>query len=299
MFLFERRFAFLISLAYLLQCAALAQSVALSAAPASGAIGGLTSFNLSLATATGAQPAALQWTMSYSPSDISSLSLTIAGTAASAAKTLSCAPAAGSTTCLIYGMNTAVIADGVIAQVSVGLSPTTAAASTVVQIAGAVASTATGSSINATGTGRQITIQSAANAKLTSLVCSPATLVGSGSVNCTVSLSGAAPALGFPVLLSSNNANLPVPASITVSGGSKVASFQVSAAAVKSNQSVVITASANGVLAVFVCFADRSSAIDEPGLYSDDACRIRQRELHCFAERCGARLGFPSPTLEQ
>ena len=120
MCLFERRFAFLISSACLLQCAALAQSAALSAAPASGTIGGLTSFNLSLATASGAQPAALQWTMSYSPSDISSLSLTIAGTAASAAKTLSCAPGAGSTTCLIYGMNTTVIADGVIAQVSCG-----------------------------------------------------------------------------------------------------------------------------------------------------------------------------------
>jgi hypothetical protein len=96
MFSLERRIAFLISIPCFLHCAALAQSVALSAAPASGAIGGLTSFNLSVAAAGGALPVALQWTISYSPSDISSLSLSIAGTAASASKTLACAQAAGS-----------------------------------------------------------------------------------------------------------------------------------------------------------------------------------------------------------
>jgi hypothetical protein len=228
-----------------MQCA-LAQSVGISAAPASGARGGLASFPLSVTATGGAQPVALQWTIRYSASDVSSLSLTIAGTAAVASKTLACAQTAGSMTCLIYGMNTTTIADGVIAQVVVGLSATTGATSTTLQVTGVVAATAAGDSIQATGTGNQIIIQS--STRLTGLACSPVTIIGSGSVNCTVSLTAPAPSVGFPVALSSSNANLTLPVRITVPGGSKSASFLAHSAAVTTDQFALVSASANGVL---------------------------------------------------
>ena len=54
--------------------------------------------------------------------------------------------------------------------------------------------------------------------------------------------------LASRLIFSSNNANLTVPASITVPGGSPGSKCQANAAAVKSNQTVVITGTANGVL---------------------------------------------------
>ena len=119
------KFFYIILIVCLTACAALAQTAAISAAPSSGVAGGQATFNISLSG--GAQPAALQWTIGYSTADIASVSVTVAGTAASTAKTVSCTDKAGSTTCLIYGMNTAVIPDGAIAQVSVRLSPTVTA----------------------------------------------------------------------------------------------------------------------------------------------------------------------------
>ena len=282
MFSFECRIAFLISIPCLLQCA-LAQSVGVSAAPAGGATGGLASFPLSVTATGGAQPVALQWTISYSVSDVSSISLTIGGTAAIASKTLACAQTAGSTTCLIYGMNTTTIADGVIAQVVVGLSATTGATSTTLQVTGVVAATAAGDSIQASGTGNQIIIQS--STRLTGLGCSPVTIIGSGSVNCTVSLTAPAPSVGFPVALSSSNANLTLPVRITVPGGSKSASFLANSAAVTTNQFALVSASANGVI---------------QSLYIMLAAPAQLRSLSCNPVRIpGGTSGICTVTLSQ
>ena len=81
-----------------------AQTVALSAAAASGQPGNAATFNMSLATSAGAQPTAMQWTLGYSPADVSSISATAAGTAATAAKTVTCAnKGTGTVTCVLYG----------------------------------------------------------------------------------------------------------------------------------------------------------------------------------------------------
>jgi len=77
-------------------------------------------------------------------------------------------------------------------------------------------------------------------------LCSPAALVGAGSVSCTVSLNGLAGVGGLAVSLASNSASLVVPASVTVPAGSNSAGFTGTASAVSANVTAVITAAVNG-----------------------------------------------------
>ena len=197
-----RRLSCLLLMACYPQCAALAQTVAISAAPASGLIGGTTSFNISISTAGGAQPVALQWTMGYSTTDISSLSVTVAGTASTAAKTISCGNGTGTTTCLLYGMSPAVIASGVVAQVTANLSPTSTAASTAIQITAASASDQSPKYHRRNGYREPDHTSERRLQELTGLTCSPGSINVAGSISCTVSLSGQALTAGFPVALS-------------------------------------------------------------------------------------------------
>ena len=93
------------------------------------------------------------------------------------------------------------------------------------------------------------TVQSAPTGPtLQSLTLTPATVVGGGSVTGTIVLSGAAPAGGLPVELSSTSSSAPVPAvSVSVLGGQSSATFTISTTVVSSNQTVTITASLAGV----------------------------------------------------
>jgi hypothetical protein len=202
---------------------------------------------MSIVTTAGALPVALQWTLGYSPVDVSSISATVAGTAATAAATVTCANVSGAVNCVLYGLDDTVVADGVVAQVTVNLSPTTVDVSTAIPVSGVVASTRVGTAISASGTGTVIAIaQSSGSVGVSALSCSPAALVGAGSVSCTVTLSGPAPSGGLAVSLASSSASLVVPASVTVASGSNTAGFTGTASAVSANVTVVITASANG-----------------------------------------------------
>ena len=245
--LFRRSYIPVVLMAWLPCASALAQSVALSATSASGTAGATATFSLSLASAAGAQPVSLQWTLAYSTTDVSSISVVAAGTAASTGKSVACSSGSGTITCLAYGMNAAVIADGAVAQVVATLSPTTTAASTPIQLLNVSASDASGLAIPTSGSGASLAIAAGSLAGVSGVSCAPATITGAGSVSCTVSLNGAAPAGGVPVTLSSNNPSLTVPASVSVPAGAVSANFTAAAAAVASSQLVSITASANGL----------------------------------------------------
>ena len=214
---------------------AFSQTVSLSASNVAGVPGGTSAFTVSLASG-GAQPSGLEWTMNYSTSGITGLEVAVAGTAASANKTVACTPGSGTVTCILYGMNETVIPDGVVAQVSVSLAPTATAANTVIQFTNAAASDVTGSALAATATGPQVTLE--ALPIVSALACTPTTITGAGSLTCTVTTSAST-----AVALSSNSASLTVPANVTVSGTS--ATFTATAAAVTTAQTAVITASAN------------------------------------------------------
>lgn len=90
---------------------------------------------------------------------------------------------------------------------------------------------------------RQVSVQS--------LTCANQSMTGAGTTSCTVTLSSWAPRSGTTVSLSSNNAAVSVPASVTVSSGATTASFTAAVAAVTAAQTAGISASAGGATASF------------------------------------------------
>src|SRR3954469_8143657 len=102
------------------------QSANLSLGSSATTPGGSVTLDLTL-TASGSQPAGLQWAIQYSTADISSVAVSGGATAAAAGKSLACNP--GGTMCLVYGVNQTVIGDGVVARITFAVSPGTTSAS--------------------------------------------------------------------------------------------------------------------------------------------------------------------------
>jgi hypothetical protein len=88
---------------------------------------------------------------------------------------------------------------------------------------------------------------SAGPAVLSTVSVNPATVVGGASSTGTVSLSGAAPAGGAMVTLSSSSGSAGTPASVTVAAGATAATFAVSTSAVTSPVSAQISGLYGGV----------------------------------------------------
>ncbi len=106
---------------------------------------------------------------------------------------------------------------------------------------------AVGISLSGTGT----TADKQPTTLLNGLSCSFGAMTGSGTDNCTVTLSGAAASGGMTVSLSSNSSSVKVPASVTVAANANKATFQATVSAVSSAQTGTLTASAGGVTETF------------------------------------------------
>src|ERR1700691_3221410 len=91
-----------------------------SGAPGTGVV-----LNLSMSDPNNTQPASLQWVMTYSTVDFSGVVVAAGASATAASKTLSCNTAAGTSTCVLYGMNETPIASGVVATVTLTISGST------------------------------------------------------------------------------------------------------------------------------------------------------------------------------
>ncbi len=215
---------------------AVAQVSSLSLSSGTGSPGTTTGLALSFGGG-GTAPAALQWTFSYPPSQISAVSATAGPAATAAGKTLSCSSAQGSLTCLLAGLNTSAIAAGIVANVQVTL--TANATTTLIGISNPVGVAATGSVLPAlTTTGGIVAVPA-----LSSITCAPGSLNGGQISTCTVTLTQTAPTGGSSVILASNDPLLTVPASVSVAAGATTATFSATAAAsIASNQSATVTA---------------------------------------------------------
>src|ERR1019366_6206591 len=189
----------------------------------SGAVtpGGTTVLNLSLTSPS--SMAAVQWTFGYPAASVGSMTVAAGPALTSAGKTLSCVGAAGSSTCIAWGLNSTAISDGVVATVSVTPSGNSAVPITI------------GNSQGVSPTGVATAISS--------IACSPGTLVPSSSSTCTVTLAGSG---GGVIGLSSNSANLTVPASVTIPFGSISGTFLAAASAFTADQTATVTATLNG-----------------------------------------------------
>lgn len=223
------------------------QQVALSLGSASAPPGSTVTIPLSLSSSGGAQPTSLQWTMAYPPT-LSVVGVSAGSSAASVAKSVVCATVSGSTTCVLFGMNTLTIGNGQVATATFLIASGTAAGTASLSLSNVVASNAAGSSIPTSATGGAITIlQPVSVTSLNNLSCSPVTVNSPGSSSCSITLTGPAPSSGFSVSLSVNNTNVTVPGSVTVPGGATSAAFTASVAAVSADQSATLTAAAGGV----------------------------------------------------
>jgi hypothetical protein len=100
--------------------------------------------------------------------------------------------------------------------------------------------------VNLSGTGATAT-----TAVLSALSCSSASMTGSGTDACKVTLDAAAPTGGLNVNLASSNAAVKVPATVTVAANATSATFTATVASVTSAQKVTLTASAGGVSETF------------------------------------------------
>ena len=210
--------------------------------------GGTASLSLSLTSTSGNQPAALQWTFTYSPTAITNISAVATNDDNTAGKTLSCTAAAGTYTCFLTGitstgLNANPIPNVVIATVSATISPT--ASSAPIGITNAMAVAPSGAPISAGGTGGTISVS--VPITVTSLSCNPMAVTSSASTTCTVGVSQAV-SVNTAVALSDNNALLTIPASVTVLAGASSGTFIATAGNLPSNQSATITASLNGSL---------------------------------------------------
>lgn len=94
---------------------------------------GTASWNLSLDSAPGTEPAAVQWTFQYSNSDIKDLTVDEGPVLTSAGKTVMCAGDAAAYTCLTVGANTKTIANGTIARLTGVLASSIATATILIK----------------------------------------------------------------------------------------------------------------------------------------------------------------------
>lgn len=197
--------------------------------------GGSTSLSLNL-TSSGTSLAAVQWAFSYSPVQLTGVSVITGPASAAAGKTLSCLSASGTTTCLVSGLNGNAIGTGTVAFLNATLAPGASAAS--VQITRALASDNGGNGVALTNVSGGI-ISAPISFLLT---CTPTTLSSAGKSNCSVTLSQSAPAAGSVISLASNNSLLSVPPSVTVPAGATSAGFTATAGSpIASNQNAVVT----------------------------------------------------------
>ena len=136
--------------------------------------------------------------------------------------------------CLVAGLNTAVLAGGVVATVAVQPSPQTSAGNSSIHITNAFAAEADGTVSPAASSAAVIT--------LTGIQCAPSILVTPAVAVCTVSLATAAGSGGATFGLFSSNPNLTMPASVTVAADARRATFSISASAVSAGGSATVTA---------------------------------------------------------
>lgn len=137
---------------------ATAQDVTLSVGTGAAQPGMEARVDISVSSTAGKEPAGLQWTLDKTPSDILSIAHIVGPAAIAAGKTqISCNETATKAECVLVGLNTNTIANGVVATAIIGTAPGWTV-DIPVGISGVVAVDAAGSGLSATGTPGAITL---------------------------------------------------------------------------------------------------------------------------------------------
>ncbi|MBZ5586037.1 MAG: hypothetical protein LAQ30_28375, partial [Acidobacteriia bacterium] len=210
---------------------------ALGLSSATAAADGSATLNLSLSSPAGSEPAGVQWTLAYAPSDIISISAVAGPSATAAGKSLNCSLTSGAYACLLAGMNTTPMQNGVVAVVSVTIASGIAGAP--ISVTNALGVSPGGNSTPVNGAGGSITPLPPSPITVSGLTCNPNSLGSGANSTCTVTVSRTG---GATVTLSDNAALLTTPASVTVGAGSTTATFTASAGTIATDQTATVTA---------------------------------------------------------
>ena len=222
---------------------AAAQTFALSSA--TGPASGTAVMSLTLSTSSAA-PTALQWTMQFPAASVLGLNVTPGAAAAGAGKSISCVPASGSYTCVLYGPNATTIPAGTVAVISLALTSSTSSFS--VGLTKTQGADSSGGTVAVNGTGATVTVSAAVPTVLKSLACTPSTLLIGTSGSCVVSLANPA-AASVTVALRSSILALALPSQATIPAGSSSTTFLIQAGG-STGQTAVLTATLNGASVV-------------------------------------------------
>ena len=224
-------------------------SASLSLSGASGAPGATVTLGVSLNPSSGTAPASVQWDLIYSTSDLSLVTGTYAadGTAGTAAgKLLVCnVISAGDVRCIVSGINTTAIGNGILATLTFKIAAGTTDTSTGVWLMNPAASDSSANALGLTGNGATVTINQPVAPVLSTLNCSPASVTPPATSTCTVSLSSAASS-STTINLSSGAVAGTVPPSVVITSGLSSTTFTVSTSAVSISTQAMITATLGG-----------------------------------------------------
>ena len=221
-----------------LSIAGFSQEAALNLASASGAPGSSILLNLTL-TSSQDSIASAQWTLNYWPVDVAAVNVVAGPAATSSGKSLYCAGGAGALNCIVAGLTSGVLGDGVVARVTVQLAHGTSDAVSTIGVTGALGASRDGDTVPIQGRAAVITIPQPAH--LNAVACAPQSLVTPGVAVCTLTLSAPA-AAGMTFKLSSANPNISMPASVSVPAGGKGATFNITTSAVNTIVLAPVTA---------------------------------------------------------
>jgi len=199
-------------------------------------------------TSAGAEPSALQWTLTYSSSVFSNVKLTSGTTLNSAAKSLSCVSSTGQLRCMVWGYNNTAIRNGVLASVSFTVAAN-APASSPLGLKGLIAVSPAAKTLATTATGATQTIKSGTpQPKLSKFTCEATSILSLGKTVCTVTLtSPVTRATSIVVQIGVNSDHATVPASITIPVGWSSGTFTVSVGTVAAVATVPVVVGLDGV----------------------------------------------------
>ncbi len=220
------------------------QTPSLSLSTASGAPGSTFTLNVSLATGNSTLPVSTQWDLTYSTSDLNLVTGTFYATgvaASGAGKSVNCnIISAGDVRCIVSGINTTAMGNGVLATLTFQIADTTDT-STLVSMISSEASDANANPLSITDGNATVTINQLAAPVLSALSCSPASVTPPTSSTCTVTLSSSATST-TTVDLSSGASAATVPGSVNIASGSLSKNFTVTTSAVTTTTAALITA---------------------------------------------------------
>jgi hypothetical protein len=198
------------------------------------------SVNLILNSLSGGEPAGIQWTMVFAAEEVLSIDAVAAGSAITAGKQLDCAPAPGTHSCMLTGMNANLIANGVVAVVNLKLADRVTV--TDLDLVKTLGSSANGRNLGLAGSSGLVSLPMPAVVQ--ALNCTPTVLSAGESSSCSVTLSNST---GGIVSLTGNFAALTMPASVVVADGNSTGVFGITANDISNDQLDWLTASINGI----------------------------------------------------